>query len=138
VSAIARRAGVDHTFLYRHRDLLARVHATETLPSAQPAAGHAVTRASLQADLLAAQNRSACLSARIRQLERRLSDALGEQAWRESGLGQPDDIGQLKQQVTRLAEENQQLRGSLAERDQDLAAARAASRELMARLNTRN
>ena len=44
---------------------------------------------------------------------------------------QPDDIGQLKQQVTHLAEENQQLRGGLAERDQDLAAARAASRELM-------
>jgi hypothetical protein len=40
--------------------------------------------------------------------------------------------------VTHLAEENQQLRGSLAERDQDLAAARAASRELMARLNTRS
>jgi hypothetical protein len=51
---------------------------------------------------------------------------------------EPDDIGQLKQQVTHLAEENQQLRGSLAERDQDLAAARAASRELMARLNTRS
>ncbi len=75
---------------------------------------------------------------RIRQLEHRLSDALGEQVWRESGLGQPDDIVQLKQQVTHLAEENHQLRGSLAERDQDLAAARAAGRELMARLNTRS
>jgi hypothetical protein len=82
--------------------------------------------------------RSARLAARIRQFEHRLSDALGEQVWRESGLGQPDDIGQLKQQVTRLAEENQRLRGGLAERDQDLAAARAASRELMARLNTRS
>jgi transposase-like protein len=139
VSATARRAGVDRTFLYRHRDLLAQVHASEALPSAaRPAAGPAVTRASLQADLLAAHERSARLAARIRQLEHRLSDALGEQVWRESGLGQPDDIGQLKQQVTYLAEENNQLRGSLAERDQDLAAARAASRELMARLNTRS
>jgi transposase-like protein len=136
VSAIARRSGVDRTFLYRHRDLLAQVHASEALPSARPAAGPAVTRASLQADLLAAHERSARLAARIRQLEHRLSDALGEQVWRESGLGQPDDIGQLKQQVTHLAEENLQLRGGLAERDQDLAAARAASRELMARLNT--
>jgi transposase-like protein len=132
VSAIARRSGVDRTFLYRHRDLLAQVHASEALPSARPAAGAAVTRASLQADLLAVHERSARLAARIRQLEHRLSDALGEQVWRESGLGQPDDIGQLKQQVTHLAEENQQLRGGLAERDQDLAAARAASRELMA------
>lgn len=138
VSAIARRAGVDRTFLYRHRDLLARVHASEAQPQAGLRAGPAVTRASLQADLLAAHERSARLVARVRQLEHRLSEVLGEQAWRESGLGQPDDIGHLKQQVSGLAEENQQLRGSLAERDQDLAAARAASRELMARLNTRN
>jgi septal ring factor EnvC (AmiA/AmiB activator) len=60
------------------------------------------------------------------------------QAWRESGLGQPDDIGQLKTQISQLADENQQLRADLAERDQDLAAARAANRELMARLNTRS
>jgi hypothetical protein len=59
VSATARRAGVDRTFLYRHRDLLAQVHASEALPSARPAAGPAVTRASLQADLLAAHERSA-------------------------------------------------------------------------------
>jgi len=78
------------------------------------------------------------LAARIRQLEHRLSQALGEQAWRESGLGQPDDIRQLKQQITQLTEDNQQLRAGLAERDQDLAAARAANRELMARLNTRS
>jgi hypothetical protein len=138
VSAIARRAGVDRTFLYRHRDLLGRVHAREAQPSGHPAAGSAVTRASLQADLLAAHERSARLAVRIRQLENRLSELLGERAWRESGLGQPDDISQLKEQASRLAEDNQQLRDSLAERDQDLAAARAANRELMARLNTRN
>jgi hypothetical protein len=137
VSAIARRAGVDRTFLYRHRDLLARVHASEAQPPARSTAGPAVTRASLQADLLAAHERSARMAARVRQLEHRLSEALGEQVWRESGLGQPDDISQLSQQVTRLTEENRQLRDSLAERDQDLAAARATSRELMARLNTR-
>jgi transposase-like protein len=136
VSSIARRAGVDRTFLYRHRDLLAQVHAREAQPPAQPGGGSAVTRASLQADLLAAHERAARLAARIRQLESRLSGLLGEQAWRESGLGQPDDIGELKQQITRLTEDNQQLRAGLAERDQDLAAARAASRELMTRLNT--
>jgi transposase-like protein len=138
VSAIARRAGVDRTFLYRHRDLLGQVHAREAQPPGQPAAGPAVTRASLQADLLAAHERSARLAARVRQLEQRLSEFLGEQAWRESGLGKPDDIGQLRQQVSQLSEENRQLRDNLAERDQDLAAARAASRELMTRLNTRS
>ena len=63
VSAIARRAGVDRTFFYRHRDLLAQVHASEALPSARPAAGPAVTRASLRAGLLAAHERSARLAA---------------------------------------------------------------------------
>jgi hypothetical protein len=137
VSAIARRAGVDRTFLYRHRDLLGQVHAREAQPPAQPGGGPVATWASLQTDLLAAHERSARLAARIRQLENRLSGLLGEQAWRESGLGQPDDISQLRQQVTLLTGENQELRAGVAERDQDLAAARAANRELMARLNTR-
>ena len=44
----------------------------------------------------------------------------------------------LDTDVTQLAEANQQFRASLAERDQDLAAARAANRELMARLNARS
>jgi hypothetical protein len=138
VSVIARRAGVDRTFFYRHRDLLAQVHAREAQPPAQPGGGPAVTRASLQADLLAAHERSARLAARIRQLENRLSEMLGEQAWHESGLSQADDLSHLRQQVTQLTDDNQQLRASLAERDQDLAAARAASRELMARLNARS
>lgn len=138
VSAIARRAGVDRTFLYRHRDLLEQVHAREAQPPAQPGGGPAVTRASLQADLLAAHERAARLVARIHQLEQRLSQALGEQAWRESGLGNPDDIGQLNQQITQLTQDNQQLQVDLGERDQDLAAARAANRELMAGLNTRS
>ena len=58
VSGIARAAGVDRTFLYRHRDLLAQVHALETAPPATSGTGPAVTRASLQADLLAAQEPS--------------------------------------------------------------------------------
>jgi len=37
-----------------------------------------VTRASLQADLLAAHERAARLNAQVRQLEKRLSGALGE------------------------------------------------------------
>ena len=90
VSGIARAASVDRAFLYRHRDLLGKIHALEAAP---PAAGGtaspAVTCASLQADLLAAHERSVRLTARVRQLEQRLSEALGEQAWHESGLGSP-------------------------------------------------
>ena len=45
VSSIARAAAVDRTFLYRHRDLLAKIHALEATPPATgDRAGPAVTR----------------------------------------------------------------------------------------------
>ena len=70
VSSIARAAAVDRTFLYRHRDLLGKIHALEAAPpAAGQAAGPAVTRASLQAGLLAAHERAARLNAQVRQLE---------------------------------------------------------------------
>ena len=95
VAGIARVAGVDRTFFYRHRDLLEQIHALEAAPPPADGTGPAVTRASLQADLLAAHERAPRLTARVRQLEQRLSEALGEQAWRESGLGAPADIDAL-------------------------------------------
>jgi hypothetical protein len=136
VSAIARAAGVDRSFLYRHRDLLAKIHTLAAEPGAASAGtGPAVTRASLQADLLAAHERAARLNARIQHLEHRLSEALGEHAWRESGLGNPADIDALHQQITRLEQQSIDQGLRLAERDEDLAAARATNREFMARIN---
>lgn len=135
VSSIARRAGVDRSFLYRHSDLLEQIHAIEAQPPNTAGAGPAVSRASLQADLLNAQQRAARLAARVHQLEQRLSEALGEQAWHESGLGTPDDIDQLKHQIITLEQHTVDLQLQLEERDQDLDAARAANRELMAQLN---
>ena len=134
VSAIARAAAVDRTFLYRHRDLLGQIHATQAGPPGART-GPAVTRASLQADLLAAHQRALRLTARIQQLETRLSEALGDQAWRESGLGAPADIDVLNHKIANLDQQVTGLRLQLEERDSELAAARAANRELMARLN---
>ena len=136
VSSIARAAAVDRTFLYRHRDLLGKIHAIEaTPPAAGEGAGPAVTRASLQADLLAAHERAVRLSTRVQQLEKRLSETLGEQAWRDSGLGAPADIDALGHKITHLEQQVTDLRLQLEERDEELAAARAANRELMAQLN---
>ena len=136
VSAIARAAGVDRSFVYRHRDLLAKIHALQAAPSADgQASGPGVTRASLQADLAAAHERALRLTSRIRQLEHRLSEALGEQAWQESGLAAPADPGRLAQENSQLQQQVIDLRLRLDERDQDLAAARSANRELMAQLN---
>ncbi len=135
VTSIARRARVDRSFLYRHPDLLEQLHATQAQPPNAPGVGPAVSRASLQADLLNAQQRAARLAARVRQLENRLSQMLGEQAWHESGLGTPDDIDQLKHRIVTLEQHTVDLRLQLEERDQDLDAARAANRELITRLN---
>jgi uncharacterized protein YceH (UPF0502 family) len=134
VTAIARTAGVDRTFLYRHRDLLGQIHATAAQPTTS-ATTNTPSRASLQADLLAAQQRTIRLNARVRQLEQRLSQLLGEQTWRESGLGAPDDIDALKQRIVHLEQQAVDLHLQLDERDQDLNAARAANRELMTQLN---
>jgi len=135
VSSIARRAKVDRSFLYRHRDLLEQIHATQAEPHNTPSVGPTVSRASLHADLLNAQQRAARLAARVHQLEQRLSETLGQQAWRDSGLGAPDDIDQLKHQIITLEQQTVDLRLQLEERGQDLDAARAANRELITRLN---
>jgi cell division protein FtsB len=136
VSGIARRAGVDRAFLYRHRDLLERVHAAEAQPPAGPASGALVSRESLQADLANAQARNNRLDVRVRQLEKKLSEFLGEQAWRESGLGAPEDIDALKRRITELEQSVVDLSGHLEERTEELAAARAANREMITRLNS--
>ncbi|PKW17624.1 DUF6262 family protein [Saccharopolyspora spinosa] len=137
VSAIARAAGVDRTFLYRHHDLLAQIHTAQANPP--PAEGHGplVSRASLQADLTNAQGRLTRQAAHIRQLEKRLAVFLGEQAWHESGLGAPADIDQLQHRVTTLEQQVVDLTDQLERRDDELAAARAANRELIANLNRR-
>ncbi|WP_432137177.1 hypothetical protein [Streptomyces sp. bgisy154] len=136
VAAIARRAGVDRTFLYRHRDLLAQIHAQAAEPPAIPGGrGSAVSRASLQADLLAADARTARLAAQVRALEARLSEALGEQVWHEVGIGGPDDTEQLKARITGLEQQVVDLELKLQDQADELNAARSTNRELMAQLN---
>lgn len=135
VAGIARAAAVDRTFLYRHRDLLEKIHAAESAPPPGQGAGPAVTRASLQADLFTAHERAIRLNARVQQLEKRLSEALGVQAWRESGLCAPADTSALAQQITHLEQQAIDLRLKLEEQGEELAAARAANRELMTQFN---
>ncbi|MFJ2867461.1 DUF6262 family protein [Kitasatospora sp. NPDC087314] len=135
VSAIARSAGVDRSFLYRHPDLLAHVHALASEPPPTPGKGPAVSRASLQADLLAANARSTRLAEQVRQLEQRLSEVLGEQVWRTSGVGPPSDIDRLQARITELEQQNLDLNLQLGEKEEELSAARAANRELTKTIN---
>ena len=94
-----------------------------------------MSRESLHADLLAAHERATRLAAHVQRLERRLSEALGEQAWRQSGLGAPHDLDELQQRIGHHEQQAVDLRLQLQQRDQDLAAARAANRELMTQIN---
>ena len=135
ISAIARHAGVDRSFLYRHRDLHAAVLAKAAEPPAASSGGPAASRASLAADLANAHDRIARLSRELTQLRNRLSEQLGEQAWRESGLGGPDAIEQLQRRVSELEQHAAQLCRQLTDRDDELDAARATNRELMTQLN---
>jgi hypothetical protein len=110
-SSIARAAGVDRTFLYRHRDLLEQVHVVQANATALAGTGPAASSASLQADLLNAQQRAARLSARVHQLGASAS-SLGEHAWQESGLGAPADVDTLKQHNHALQQQIIDLRSS--------------------------
>jgi hypothetical protein len=132
--SIARRAGVDRSFLYRHPDLLAHIHAAQAR-SLTAGSGPAVTSESLRADLAAAQERATRQAARICQLERKLSEVLGQQAWRDSGLGAPADIDALNQKITHLEQHVTDLRLQIETKNEELHAARAANRELMTQLN---
>ena len=65
------------------------------------------------------------------------AEKIGEQVFHDAGLTRTDEIGTLR---TRVAELEQQLldrRQDLQDRDDELAAARAANRDLMTRLNSR-
>ncbi len=88
VSAIARIAGVDRSYLYRHRDILTQLHHAQTTndPSIT---GTAVTNSSVVVDLANANARNHRLSERIRVLEKKLSEILGRKVWQNSGLGPP-------------------------------------------------
>jgi len=93
--------------------------------------------ASLRADLLNTRAHNTRLQQHISLLEGRLSQTLGETVFRESGLGAPDDIRALQEALTDREQQNLELRRQLEERCDELAAARAANRELMTQLNTR-
>jgi regulator of replication initiation timing len=135
VSAIARRAGVNRSFLYNHRDLHATILAKAAEPPSTPTGGPAVSRASLIADLGNAHDRIARLTTENQHLRNRLSEALGEQIWKETGLGGPTDIQQLQRRITELDQQAVELRRQFSDRASELDAACAANRELMARLN---
>ena len=136
VSAVARAAGVDRSFLYRHHDLRAQIHARAAAPGTSPAST-AASRQSLLADLANLQQQNQRLRRQNLSLTARLSEVLGAEIFDASGIGHPDESGQLRNRVTELEQLILDLRQQLEERTDDLDAARSANRDLMALANRR-
>lgn len=134
VSSVARQARVHRSFIHRHPDLHAAVQAKAAATVERPD-GTTISRASLKAELATATERCRRQAERITQLERRLSEELGAELWRQTGLGPPPDMDALQRQNTHLEQQVIRLRQQLADREDDLDAARSANRELMTRLN---
>ncbi|MFK4087527.1 hypothetical protein ACI2LF_25685 [Kribbella sp. NPDC020789] len=137
MSSVARTARVHRSFIHRHPDLHAAVLAASAGPAEPASNNSAVSVASLRADLLNTRAQNTRLQQHINVLEGRLSQTLGETVFRESGLGAPDDIRALQEALTDREQQILELRHQLEERGDELAAARAANRELMTQLNTR-
>ncbi len=137
VSSIARAARVHRSFIHRHPDLHAAVLAASAVPAEPASNNSAVSTASLRADLLNTRAHNTRLQQHITALESRLSKFLGDAVFRDSGLGAPDDIRSLQETLTDREQQILELRLQLEERGDELAAARAANRELMTQLNTR-
>ena len=134
VSAVARAAGVDRSFLYRHHDLRARIHARAAVPGTSPASTTA-SRQSLLADLANLKEHNQRLRRQNTSLTTRLSEVLGQEAFHASGIGRADDAGQLRARVGELEQQLLDLRQELDERTDELDAARAANRDLMTLAN---
>ena len=102
VSAVARKARVDRSFLYRHHDLRAQIHARSAAPAASPASTTA-SKQSLLADLANLREQNQRLRKQNTDLTARLSEVLGEEVFHASGIGRTDDTEALR---TRTASSN--------------------------------
>jgi chromosome segregation ATPase len=136
ISSVAARARVHRSFIHRHPDLRAAVIAAAENPRTEgPAGAGTVSRRSLQADNANLRERNHRLEQHVRSLEDRLSELLGTQISQRTGLGPPPDAAAMKDQIQALQQGNLDLRRTIEERDEELAAAREANRRLMAELN---
>jgi Family of unknown function (DUF6262) len=83
VSAVARTAGVDRSFLYRHHDLRSQILALAAEPEPHPAST-GISRRSLLADLANLREHNERLRHQNANLTERLSEILGEQVFHRS------------------------------------------------------
>jgi chromosome segregation ATPase len=136
VSSVARRAGVHRSLIYRHPELQAAVDAAAALPtSAAAPRGDQVSTASLRASVENERERNRRLTLRLAQLERRLSEALGREAFRDAGLDDVDQTRALEERVLELEQTNNDMRRKLRDTKDELDAAQHVNQQLTRQLN---
>lgn len=142
VAALARRANVSRRFIYDHPELRAEAEqqavVSATRDSAAVSAQTAVTTASLRADLANAKAANQRLQTDLGALRRRLGRALGQDVLAEIAGDEQTTIAALS--APRVAELEHALfetQEALAERVEELEAARQINRELLERINRR-
>jgi hypothetical protein len=134
VSAAARAARVDRSFLYRHHDLRAQIHARAAALEASPAST-AASMQSLLADLANLREQNQRLRRQNLSLTARLSEVLGDEVFQASGMGRTDESEPLRARAAELEQQILDLRQELEERTDELDASRAANRDLMTLAN---
>ena len=136
VSAVATRAGVHRSFIHRHADLHAAVLAAAAKAVVEPpAASTAISHRSVLAENANLHEQNRRLAQHIRELEDRLSELLGQQAFERSGLGAATGTAALQAELDHAEQANLELKRLLDERNEELAAARETNRRLMNQLN---
>ena len=138
IAALARRAGVSRRFIYDHPELRAQAErrAAETADrsAATGAANARVTLASLRADLANTKATNHRLDTELAALRRRLGQLLGREALADLDQAAPDShvvsgrLVELEQKLFQAGED-------LAQRSEELDAARQINRELLAKIN---
>ncbi|MDF3313593.1 DUF6262 family protein [Rhodococcus sp. T2V] len=136
ISSVARTAGVDRSFLYRHHDLRAQILTVAAEPEPPPSSTRTSYR-SLLADVANLRAQNERLRQQNTKLADRLSEVLGEQVLHDAGLTGHDEIGTLRERTAELEQQLLDRQHELQDRDDELAAARATNRDLMATLNSR-
>lgn len=135
VSAVARAAGVHRSLIYRHPELQAAVDAASTTPAPPPRPDN-ITDASLKATVDNERARNRRLTARVAQLERRLSEALGREAHHDNEFADVNEIPELERRIGHLEHENADLRERLRDTLLELEASHHVNHQLTRQLNS--
>lgn len=137
IASLARRAGVSRRFIYDHPELRAEAERR----SAQVADRHAgatsasarVTVASLRTDLTNAKATNHRLTTELGALRRRLGQQLGQDVLADLEHAVP--AGAANGRLAELEQSLFQAGEDLAQRSEELDAARQINRELLAKIN---